>query len=477
VRDRGIALVVAALALGATAGAGLLAWHPWDRDGDGSWVALVAPYDCDDAAAGVAPGAEEIPLNGTDEDCDGRDSYHGINVLFLLVDALRPDFLPPYGAEPEAAPAIARLASESLVYEQVVAQSSCTKPSMPSMLTSRLPSQLYPTLFAARTEHVPIAVPKGVPTLPELLHARGYVTVGFAANPLLRSQWGNQSGFSAYRFVERPCKGFENYGTAAKIRELTGAWLKTYGAAAPFFLYLHLMDVHTKPCDLQYQATTGRDLQRRQYRERIAYADREIGRILDALRRKGLIDKTIVVLTADHGEELGDHSGSRHCQTLFEETIRIPLLVRLPGGRYAARISTPVRGLDVMPTLLSLLGIPFDPGRIEGVALPPFGPAGDGRPLVSQKPRQAALRHGDWKLIDVYAEPEAKRAQYRGARVLLFNLAEDPQERRNVSDQQPERVAELRHRLAELQDGAPRAPAVPLSQEERATLRALGYID
>ncbi len=456
---------------------GVLAWHPLDRDGDGSWARLRAPCDCDVADAGVAPGAEETPLNGVDEDCDGRDSYPGVNVIFMLVDALRPDFLPPYGGDPEVAPAIARLASESLVYEKVIAQSSCTKPSMPSMFTSRLPSQLYPTLFAAATEHVPITVPKGVATLPELLRARGYVTVGFAANPLLRSQWGNESGFSAYRFVERPCKGFENYGTATNVRELALAWLDRYRGAAPFFLYLHFMDVHSKPCDLEYEATTGRDLQRRQYRERVAYTDREIGRLLDALRKKGLDDKTIVVLTADHGEELGDHNGTRHCQTLFEESIRIPLMVRLPGRRPVARIATPVRGLDVMPTILALLGMPFDPQRLAGVVLPPFGPANDGRPLISQKPRQAALRDGDWKLIEVYAEPEAKRAQYRGARVLLFNLADDPGERRNVSDEHPERVTELRRRLTELQSGTHTTQGVPLSPEEQKTLRGLGYIE
>jgi arylsulfatase A-like enzyme len=466
--------------IAATAAIGcLLAVHPWDRDGDGDWNRFRSPVDCDDADPVRGPSAADTPANGVDENCDGRDSFRGANVLFILIDALRPDVLAAYGGDTDSGVALKKLADRSVLYADAVAQSSCTKPSLPSMFTSRLPSQLYAGLFAPETEHVPVDFPRRVRTLPELLKGAGYVTVGYAANPLLRQRWGAQRGFAYYRFVERPCQGFENYGTAAAIRELAVNWLEKYTGSQPFFMYLHLMDVHTRPCPLTYKATsTGLELLRRQYHERLAYVDAEIGQLLDALDRLDRADDTIVVITADHGEELGDHQGMRHCQTLYEESVRIPLLFTIPGRDAGERIATPVRALDIVPTLLTLLEIPFDAGQFEGLVLPPFASEIAARPIISQRPGQAALREDGWKLIEVYPGSTVKIPQYGGADVLLFDLVNDPKERTNLRDAHPERVEAMRRRLAEVQGSTDHAAqGTALSREERATLRALGYIE
>jgi arylsulfatase len=373
-----------------------LACHPWDRDGDGSWHSLRAPFDCNDANPSISPHAEDTPLNGVDEDCSGRDSYRGANVLLVVIDALRPDFLAPYGGDPEIAPALQSLSEGSLVYSTAIAQSSCTMPSIPSLLTSRLPSKLYPSLFAKETKHVPLSFPKDVRMLPEILSASGYTTVGYVTNPLL-GRWIGKRGFTNYRFVDRPCRGFENYGTASEIREAALDWVSTYTGAAPFFMYLHLMDVHTKPCHLEYEAEKVKDRWewvRLRYAERVKYADAQVGMILEEFKKKGLLDKTLVLVTADHGEELGDHRGSRHCHTLLQESIRIPLLFKVPAAPAGSLIDEPVMALDITPTLLELLEIPFDDREFDGAVLPPFGEKVDLRPLVSELAGQASLQEG-----------------------------------------------------------------------------------
>lgn len=451
--------------------------RPWDRDKDGSWNSRRRPLDCDDSNARILPEARATSLDGPDQDSNGVDSLRGANVLFILVDALRPDFLKTYGYD-GAGEKIDELAHQSLVYSTCIAQSSCTIPSVPSIFSSLLPSRIFPSIFESGTRHVSVDFPRHVPSLPDILRSHGYRTVGFVANPLMEARWGSSKGFTDYTFIERTCTDRESYGTATAITNSAIEWLSDNNDDAPYFMYLHYMDVHTKPCHLQYTQLKGGDRERSYYAQRVAYTDLEIGRILNEFRERGLFENAIILLTADHGEELGEHRGSRHCQTLFQETIQVPLILHAPLKASPRLITVPVRSLDITPTILQLLGIPFDGKAFDGVVLPPFSSKDSDRPLVSQRPRQMSFQEGHWKLIELYHADEAKKKQYQGESTFLFNLENDPREQENLKDLKPELVARLKRKIAEMMKGiSPGREDGPLTEDMERALRALGYVE
>jgi len=451
--------------------------RPWGRDKDGTWNSRRRPLDCDDSNQRIRPDANETPLNGVDKDCKGADSRRGPNVLFILVDALRPDFLKTYGYE-GAGENIDELARQSLVYSTCIAQSSCTVPSVPSLFSSLLPSGIYPSILQSRARHVSVRFPQHMRTLPDILKSHGYRTVAFVTNPLMAARWGSSKGFTDYTFIERTCTDRESYGTATAVTNSAIKWLNDNNGDAPYFMYLHYMDVHTKPCHLQYKQLKRGNRERNYYAQRVAYTDLEIGRILDEFRRRGLFDNNIILLTADHGEELGEHRGSRHCQTLFQETIQVPLILHTPLEASPRSITVPVRSLDITPTILQLLEIPFDDKVFDGVVLPPFNSKDSDRPLVSQRPGQMSFQEGHWKLIKLYHADEAKKVQYQGESTFLFNLENDPGEKQNLKDLRPELVVRLKREIAEMMKEIPRGQEEgPLTEDMKEALRALGYVE
>jgi len=215
------------------------------------------------------------------------------------------------------------------------------------------------------------------------------------------------------------------------------------------------------------------------YDGEIAFTDRAIGRLLAGLTSLGLAERTVVVLFADHGEEFGDHGGIAHGHTLYGELLHIPLIIRAPGFA-PRRVSALVRQIDVMPTVLELLGLPV-PEDLEGTSLVP---AMRGEPLPdlpvlgelrqSQRHRFDSLQRGSWKLLlDRVAD-----------RVALYDLASDPGEHEDVAASEPERARAMRDELEALQAGARRKAGsyrkrdpLSLSEDERESLRQLGYVE
>ncbi len=436
------------------------------------------------------------------------------DVVVFLIDTLRADRIGAYGHDAGTTPRIDALARESLVFEQASAPAPWTLPSTVSLLTSRLPCEHRVLVDGDR-------VPPDLPTLAERLRDAGYYTASFYSNAYAGPMTGLERGFATANAL------------ALRDGEMLKDWLASVGTQ-PFFLYVHdvephdpyqapssesravrkrtnvLLGSHRQLSRIDWSAgrppgTTDvyarqqqvaraldglRDAAERLYDADVRLADERLGQVVDALSARGRWRNTLFVLVSDHGEEFGERGGWQHDHSLYEELVRVPLLLRLPGGAGGGRrIAAPVSLLDVLPTVLDLVGRPELASDARGRSLLPLAQGEElpaGLRVVSQRvnrkkyyrpDKQArgdlnvALRHGRWKGI-WNAEPDTFE---------LYDLAADPNERSDLAARHPERVAAWRAagaRSAEncVPAGAPAAPPA-LDEATREGLRALGYVD
>lgn len=418
------------------------------------------------------------------------------NILFILVDTLRRDRLTPYGYRRDTSPEIAaRLAARGAVVESAYSQAPWTLPSVVSFLTGRYPGEMLGDDLAS------YGVPPGVATLAERLAALGYQTGAFMANPSLHAGAGFERGFGTFFAPPADVEWIRKHADLVNARALP--WLAAHeGGARPFFAYVHYIDPHdpyenpetagnrsaflpgyTGPVtgEWVHGVYTGRltlpdpprDLAHLNalYDSEVHYVDRHVGELIGSLAPEALAN-TLVVLTSDHGEELFDHGGWKHGQTLYDEQIRVPLLVRwdgrIPPGR---RLDGTVRLLDLMPTLVGAAGGEPDPDW-HGIDLLPAlsgtGPLPE-RPAFSQHlasgPLRAAVIEGGRKLIlfnreTPFAPADNLQAHLwrldlgRMAREELYDLGRDPGERRSLLASRPPlppRLAGALHRQLDRQ--------------------------
>lgn len=467
------------------------------------------------------------------------------NVIFILLDALRADHLGSYGYARPTSPALDSLAERGWRFENVVAPSSWTLPAMASILTSTYPGQHG---VVRRGD----ALPADRENLASRLSALGYLTASFNANPWLKRAFGFDSGFRVYFDLDRlglarnligvrlKNLGLRRLGRirvdpelvpdAEEITRRALAWISR-NASGPFFLYLHFMDVHAPydpPPGTHGRFCRGHAFDRPDrflenrfrsgkhagdaavlehvielYDEDLLAADASIGRLVAALDASGLIERTHLIVTADHGEEFYEHGGTTHGSSLYQETVRVPLIIvpaeggGAPSGateRSGARGGSPrvVRGrvttLDLLPTILHLIGAE-PPGRIEGVSLTSLmspgasATAGDGRPVGSQLLHDGrawvALFAGSDKLIRVRPPAPDTAAP---TRCELYHLDIDPEERRDEVAAERERAKALVAALDSFEKvwgvaGANGGRAgEPVDAETMRQLGALGYL-
>lgn len=411
------------------------------------------------------------------------------NVLFILVDTLRFDHLTPYGYPRDTSSNLARtLARPGAVVESAYSQAPWTLPSVTSFMTSRQPGEVLGGDAAA------YGIPPGVPTLAEAMAARGYETGGFFANKILHSGNGFARGFGTFFSpLDDPAAQAARGDDQPDAAELTGRvlpWVEAH-RNQPFFLYVHYIDPHDPydnpeivdnrspfepPCP---GCVSGRHIQgvyagklpladpardtehlKALYDSEIHYADRFIGRLIDALP-PDVLRNTLIVLTADHGEELHEHGGWKHGFTLYEEQIHVPLLVRWDGHVPAgSRLRGTVRLLDLAPTLVRAVGGKVPPSW-EGVDLAPalagkaplprlaafaqhmmIGPLRaaavlDGRKLFLFNPRTP---YNPANELEAYLWTQDL---HRLQRVELYDLTRDARERDNLAPSSPGEIARL----------------------------------
>jgi arylsulfatase A-like enzyme len=337
------------------------------------------------APAGIPPGLEDAP-----------------NVILIGVDTLRADRLSCYGYADSETPHMDALATDGVRYAEMTAQASWTKPSFATIFTS-----LYPSSHTATGK--PHRLPQAVATLAEVLAARGYHTGGFADNPSISAAFGFEQGFSDYVYLE-PSYFFlgdeaasqtalyqilrrawamlsgqriyvQNfYQEAAVVNRHALDWLET-NKGTRFFLFLHYMDPHDPYFEHPYNGVGYARASNQQpdpalaptfsrlYDGEVRYLDEHLGQVFDWLKAEGLYDNALIVLTADHGEEFQEHGGWWHGQTLYQEQIAVPLIVKYPDGARAGTVVTDLtRSLDIAPTVLAVAGAPI-PEAMTGRSL------------------------------------------------------------------------------------------------------------
>jgi choline-sulfatase len=399
------------------------------------------------------------------------------HVLIVTIDTLRADRLGCYGARDVATPNMDRLAREGAMAPEAVVHVPLTRPSHASILTG-----LYPSQHGIRDNLSP-GLAADVPTLAEAFRSAGFRTSGFVSSIVLSAQSGLNRGFDDYsdrfdigaddaRFLDT----LQRRGDITTAEAI--AWLDAH-AADRTFTWLHLYDPHDpyeppEPYASQYAG--------RPYDGEVAWTDDLVGRIDAALTRRGIRDQTLVVLTSDHGEGLGDHDEPVHGFFLYQTTLRVPLLVRGPGVAAGARVPVVFRSVDVFPTVLELAGVPSAPtahprpGRSLAAAL-------RGEPVTEEAPAFAESLtpqiHYGWS--DLESILDGRWKYILAPRPELYDLAHDPLEQSNLVETAPARARALRAALERhLADRPPAADAraaagtVPSDLVEK--LGALGYV-
>jgi arylsulfatase A-like enzyme/Tfp pilus assembly protein PilF len=393
----------------------------------------------------------------------------GPNVLLVTIDTLRADRVGAYGHAAAATPAIDRLAREGVLALDAVVQVPQTRPSHASIFTGR-----YPYEHGIRDNYSRPLAP-GTPTLASILRQRGWDTGAFiGAYPVSRPS-GLDQGFSVYddpfATADDETRQARTERRAKEVVDRALEWLAR-PRSKPFFAWVHLFDPHAP-----YEAPAP-------FRERhaaspydgeVAYADSQVGRLVSWLDASGRRGTTLVVVTSDHGEGLGDHGEDEHMLFVYDSTLKVPLVLSWPGGLPAgARVRGQFRSVDLLPTLLDLAGVEAPPtsGASRRAALQSGGRIPPNESYAESLYAQLhfgyapvrALRGDGWKLVDV---PRAE----------LYRLAEDPGERKNLVDERASVAAAMRTGLRQHDRDGGRAPELPPVDEAAAErLAALGYV-
>jgi len=425
------------------------------------------------------------------------------NILLVSMDTTRSDHLSAYGYPRRTTPRLEKLAAQGVRFDTAYSPSATTAPTHASLFTGR-----YPITHGVSKNGYPLS-PR-FETLAELLSNGGFETAGIVSSYVLTAKFGLGRGFDLYdedfseAMVPQGVTLWEGhevegkfYGSADDTTRRALDFLETRSQPErPFFLFVHYFDPHDPylpPPGYEPPFRPGRKealkLKRTifLYDTLIAFTDQEIGRLLDGLTRLGLEEDTIVIVTGDHGEGLMQHGHMRHGLHIYEESVRVPLIVRWPGRLEAGRVvGTPVEILDLTRTILEMAGLDAASG-LQGrslVGLLSGRESGDEERAIHlyrrfyaegvtdgiyAKGEKFGIRVGRWKLIEGPDE----------GTVELFDLSTDPMETRNLAPDRSEIVRSMTLRLQawRRENESVREELPAISDEDRARLEALGYVE
>lgn len=446
------------------------------------------------------------------------------NVLFVTIDTLRADHLGCYGYQRDTSPRIDELAREGVMFSQGIVQWPKTTPSFASMLTGTY------GFYNGVTRSVRQSVSGHFDMLAEVLREAGYETVGVVTNPNLARFYHFDQGFETYIEGWRDLR----WTTADEVTNYAVDWLQQRSGDEsrhkPFLMWLHYIDPHSPYSppkeyrrrymnDRFYGGVQTADLNSGDwqgiggiprvvqvedpqspgetqdvidyyvalYDAEIRYMDASIGKLLDAVKELGFEDDTLVVLTADHGESLGEHNYFfEHGVLPYDACSRVPLIVKVPGLKTRASVfDEPVELINVMPTILDAVGVAC-PEEVQGTSLVPFMSNDEGAlpryaftESGNEQDYQRVVRRDHWKLIFVPSPADQKIMS--GVPLELYDVENDPHETRNLIDVETEVADELQQVLFDwiatnkLASHAAPGGEVPIDEKTEAALRELGY--
>ena len=425
---------------------------------------------------------------------DGALDHRNRNVVLIVLDAASVRRFGCYGYHRPTTPVLDRLASGGLLFSRAYTNAVYTLASTATLFTGQLPARHR--ILQHRNK-----LPRESKTLAEVLEVSGYETASFLANGNASGAFGLTQGFRTTREVFRD----RNYvGWGEDITRAFSEWLQSK-RSQKFFAYLHYREPHDpfnppepwvrRFVSASYSGQVGRTAPERVgirtnssqfteedrrhisnlYDANLAYADSQVGEVLSLLRKFGKEEDTIIVVTSDHGEAMWEHGYQGHNRQLYEESTRVPLIIRFPSGKPHREISFPVQHADLFPTLVDLLGIRARGLRLDGVSFLPALSGGGSSPdrsivIHSTRKSPVALISGDYKYI------RNEEDQHE-----LYNVVRDPFERHNLSATEPLLAGYmnqiLQEKLAASTRVAEKAEAAELDDEARENLRALGYVD
>lgn len=387
--------------------------------------------------------------------------------VLISIDTLRADRLPAYGYAAGATPRLSAFAREAVLFERAFAHAPQTLPSHASMFTGLLPFE-----HKVR-DNLGFTLLPGAATLANAFQNGGFATGGFVSAYVLRPDTGVSQGFATYDAA---------LPAAAANRspaEILRPGLETLAAAARWlggqrddrvFLFFHIYEPHAP------YVPPAEFAQPDKYDGEVAFSDDIVGRLFGVLQERGWYDAATIVVTSDHGEGLGDHQEKEHGLFLYNETVRVPLLIKLPGARFGGtRITEPVQHIDLMPTLLTLADLPAPAsGSLRGRNLVPLFNGGtipaQGIYAEAMYPRY----HFGWS--DLALLTDGRYKFIKAPRPELYDLDRDPHERTNIIGDRASAAAALQTGLESIL--ATRSVDAPssVSPEDRSRLAALGYV-
>lgn len=431
-------------------------------------------------------------------------------IILILLDTVRRDALGCYGDPEKPTPNLDALAADGVRFDQAIASSGWTLPSVASLLTGT-----WPTLHGARGKGAQLTpIRPELATAPEVLSDAGYKTLGVANAAFVSPLLGMNRGFDA--FDHRHTYNWNARNADASVDVLFDM-MQAAGSDRPLFLMLHLFDAHLdydppgrfatlhtggrtepalpvtmKTCEelwgkkLGRRGPSARDAEyiRDLYRGEIGFMDEQVGRLIEHLRSQSMYDDAMIIVTADHGEEFWDHDGFEHGHTLYDELVRVPLLIKFPESSASTVrvVEDQVRLLDVMPTVFEVFGVETPESFVGASLLPLVQGKATGeqdRPALCEStlygPEKVALRKGGYK----YVLPVGASAD-QGE---LYRWTTDPQEKENLRERERELAGRYHEDLIEMYRGLvqragefSRRKPVDLTPGHVEMLKSLGYI-
>jgi arylsulfatase A-like enzyme/thioredoxin-like negative regulator of GroEL len=416
------------------------------------------------------------------------DDQRPERVVLITIDTLRADYVGSYGSKSSRTPTLDRLAANGVRFATTISPTPMTMPSHTSLMTG-----LDPTLHGVHS-NAKFRLNDGIPTLAEQFQAHGFATAAFLSSVVLDRRYGLARGFDIYddrmgfRHNIQGATGGYAERTADQVVDATLEWLEV--APSRFFLWVHFYDPHGsydpprgfRPKQITTTASPeevgsleyAKQVFPPLYAGEIYFADTELGRLLRILNRRFADNRTLLVVTSDHGESLGEHGELTHTLTVYDATQKVPLLMKGPGVPSGRVVDAQVRLVDVAPTILSLSGLPAIE-HTTGQDLEPWmsGERQDGLEAYVET-LETELAYG-WSPVLGLRTGEYK--YLRTVRPELYALDTDPHEMNNLAASLPAKLKEFDEALeARLADALPVVPNAVAPPEEIALLESLGYV-